>query len=74
VVTRMPEQSVTSGQISSIKTLVTGEIRLTIDIQLERVPSDIILWRYKTAAIALLDEDKIEGHEVVKRTGKPVRR
>lgn len=72
--TGMPEQSVTSGQISSIKTLVTGEIRLTIDIQLERVPSDIILWRYKTAAIALLDEDKVDEHEVVKRTGKPVRR
>ena len=70
----MPGQSVTSGQISSIKTLVTGEIRLTIDIQLERVPSDIILWRYKTAAIALLDEDKVAENEVVKRTGKPVRR
>jgi hypothetical protein len=70
----MPEQSITSGQISSIKTLVTGEIRLTIDIQLERVPSDIILWRYKTAAIALLDEDKVAENEVVKRTGKPVRR
>ena len=70
----MPEQSITRGQISSIKTLVTGEIRLTIDIQLEQVPSDIILWRYKTAAIALLDEDKVKENEVVKRTGKPVRR
>jgi hypothetical protein len=70
----MSEQSITRGQISSIKTLVTGEIRLTIDIQIERVPADIILWRYKTAAVALLDEDKLEEHEVVKRTGKPVRR
>ena len=72
----MSEQSITSGQVVSIKTLANNHCRVEIDIQPEHTPNDLINWRFQMVAIAVLDEKAIQEkeNEVVKRTGKPVRR
>ncbi len=70
----MSEQSVTRGQVVSIKTLANNHCRVEVDIQPEHTPNDLINWRFQMVAVAILDEKKVEESEVVKRTGRKVRR
>lgn len=47
------------GQVCAIKTMIDGDIRITINIPQEAVPSDIITWRFED--VVLVTKTDIQG-------------
>ena len=39
------------AQVSAIKTMIDGDIRLTVNIAQEQVPDNIITWRFENVVI-----------------------
>jgi hypothetical protein len=39
------------GQVCAIKTMIDGDIRITINVPQEAVPNDIITWRFEDVVL-----------------------
>ena len=47
------------GQVSSIKTMMNGDVRISIDIDTQAVPKDIVAWRFED--VVIVTKGDIEG-------------
>jgi hypothetical protein len=50
------------GQVCGIKTMMDGDIRLTINIPQERVPDDMITWSFEDVFIACPGKGDVIGN------------
>ena len=48
------------GQVCAIKTMTDGDIRITINVPQEHVPSNIITWRFED--VVIVTQADIQGN------------